>query len=267
MENNVTGQAGANSGINAFVLKIIAITAMVCDHASVVFMPGQFTLLRVIGRLGFPIFAFMIAQGAAKTRSIPKYMLRLLVFGVISEIPFDFVLFSEGKNPFDFGGTNVYFTLLAGLFAIYCIRTFKEKYRALIPAGIILSLLFAWAVNTDYSVPGTVCIILFYLFSSCKKPMKIFGYTLAVISVCLTFATLPDCLEAAGANSLPLTDVLKKIPATLTVNPLELPAFLSLPFIILYNGEKGANFNKYFFYAFYPGHIVVLYLISLLFLR
>ena len=192
MENYTAEKADSKRGISTFTLKIIAITAMLCDHASVVFLPGQYSVLRIIGRLAFPIFAFMIAFGASKTKSIPKYMLRLLIFGIISEIPFDFVLFSEGTDPFDFGGMNVYFTLLCGLFAIYGIKSFKGRLRVLTVLCILASLGFAWALNPDYGVQGTVCIILFYLFSSCSKPARAFGYTLAVLSVCVLIPTLPD---------------------------------------------------------------------------
>lgn len=244
-------------GISSFALKIIAITAMVCDHASVVFIPGEYTILRTIGRIGFPIFAFMIAEGASKTRSIPKYMARLAVFGIISEIPFDLVLLSEGEKIFDMSGVNVYLTLLLGLFSIYCIKNLKGKLAILTPFALVFSLGAAWFTATDYGPTGVAAIIVFYLASQCRSGAA--KKLLTVIAVCLPLLYVSCYPEIREYNlwSSPLNEIL-------IFNYLEVPALASLIFIFAYNGKRGKKMNKYFFYAFYPAHIVLLYVIKLL---
>lgn len=241
-------------GITSFALKIIAISLMVCDHASVVFIPNEYTWLRVLGRIAFPIFAFMIAEGASKTRSIPKYMARLAIFGVVSEVPFDLALLSGGEKVFDNSGSNVYFTLLFGLLAIYCIRNLKGKLQILAPFGVLLSLAAAWLMSTDYGVTGVASIVIFYFATTSKKTFKIILSVLAISVACFHITGFPG-IYASGIESV--SDVIH-------FNILEVPAFLSLPIILNYHGDRGKKMNKYFFYAFYPAHIMLLYLINLL---
>ncbi|WP_461817744.1 TraX family protein, partial [Faecalimonas sp.] len=102
-------------GINSFQLKIIAIIAMIIDHIGLFFFP-EHILFRIIGRISFPIFAFLIVEGFYHTRDIWKYMFRLGVFAVLSEIPFD--LLTTGK-VFDLRHQNVFFTLLIGVILMY----------------------------------------------------------------------------------------------------------------------------------------------------
>ena len=114
-------------GLNALWLKIIAVASMICDHFCAVFISASEPhLLRVVGRLAFPIFAFQIAEGAKKTQNALKYAFRLLIFAVVSEIPFDLAF--SGKM-FDWNHQNVYFTLLFGLVAVSVIRYFESAKK------------------------------------------------------------------------------------------------------------------------------------------
>ena len=115
-------------GINGSTLKWIAALSMLVDHFAVVFRrgsilagsplltSGQYYFLRGVGRLAFPIYAFLLAEGFFHTRSVEKYLLRLLLFGLISEIPFDLAFESAWL---DMSYQNVFFTLFLGLLAVY----------------------------------------------------------------------------------------------------------------------------------------------------
>jgi len=253
-----------SGGINSFALKLVAIITMTLDHASVIFLPDAYFPLRLIGRMGFPLFAFMIAEGARRTKNAPKYMLRLLVFCFISEIPFDLCLISGGSQVLEFGSQNVYFTLLLGLVAIWFIREFSGKTAFLRVIGPVLCLCAAWVINTDYCVQGVLTIILFYVFADKKKGVKIAGYFLTFFVLCLGIYSLPDLYEAQGSIGAALSFFVHNPVSCIYFNPLEVPAFLSLPLVYFYNGRKGRNVNKYVFYGFYPAHILILYAVFLI---
>ena len=115
-------------GLSGSALKWIAVISMLVDHAAVVFFVASrevgrpllsadlYIVLRCIGRLAFPLYAFLLAEGFFHTRSVEKYLLRLFLFGVMSEIPFDLAfrgVWLEGTYQ------NVYFTLALGLLAVW----------------------------------------------------------------------------------------------------------------------------------------------------
>jgi len=99
--------------MSAFVLKIIAMITMTCDHVSYLIF-GGFSFLNYIGRIAFPIFAYQISEGYIHTSNLRKYFLRLLVFALISQIPFSLFLSMYSDNFY----LNIFFTLLLGLLAI-----------------------------------------------------------------------------------------------------------------------------------------------------
>ena len=109
-------------------LKIIALLSMLVDHIGCVLFP-KVTAFRIIGRLAFPIFAFLIAEGMVHTSNWKKYFLRLFIFAIISEIPFDFI--TSGKM-IDWSHQNVLFTLLLGAMSIASFRT-KQNFGYLGP--------------------------------------------------------------------------------------------------------------------------------------
>lgn len=271
-------------GVDAFTLKIIAITVMFIDHFAVVFIERPLELmesrpqglqyldlaLRLIGRIGFPIFAYMITEGARRTHNMPKYMRRLLIFGLISELPFDIAFFCPSFSEIISGqvsigelftaileAQNVYWTLLLGLISIWFIQKFRDK-KAVAVLGCIGTFLIAETVTTDYAGAGVLCIIVFYIFGDKKPSVKIPGYLLAIIVCCIEFVSPIDIIEAYRGDYLS--------PGILIpyFNQLEVAAVFSLPFILRYNGERGKYINKYVFYGFYPAHITVLYLLYIL---
>jgi len=138
--------------MTAFILKIIASVCMLLDHIGMVFpayVPGIF---RAIGRIAFPIYAYMIAQGCKHTKDINKYLLRLGIFALISEIPYDIAFFHYMRDDtFNLGinfirNTNVFYTLFLGAacIAVYeKLKTKKRAWLALLPGLLVPATLLA----------------------------------------------------------------------------------------------------------------------------
>ena len=251
-------------GISSFVLKMIAITAMLIDHiggvvlethidqlAPGVMMTGgpeeiqtlamahpalmlTYLIFRLIGRFGFPLFAFMIAEGFTHTRSVKKYALNLGIFALISELPFNL---ASRRRLFCPSYQNVFFTLLLGLLCIWAIHEFaeskrfgEEKWKQVLITilAVVVCAGAAELLGTDYGMWGVSAIAILYILRKRRKT----AFALA-------------CLILTIMNSMEIT------------------AFLMLIPIALYNGERGPKLNKYIFYAFYPVHLAILYLIAL----
>ncbi len=208
-------------GLNGFVLKCIAMVCMLVDHTGAVLFP-QYRILRIIGRLAFPIYCFLLVEGAMHTRDIRKYELRLFGFALISEIPFDLAF----RSGLDWSHQNVFFTLLLGVIAIDLAQQFKNKISIVLIFPVMI--VIAEFLNTDYGGKGIVFILCYYLLYE-KKVIKQ-----------LMFAFENILLYGLGIQ----------IYACLAVVPM-----------LLYNGRKGPSL-KYFFYAFYPLHLLILYLIT-----
>lgn len=149
MSNFIKAAAEKPSRLNApvwkpltsFHLKMIALTCMIIDHIGATVLDGpSFSILRWIGRIAFPLYAFMIAEGCRHTKSREKYLLRLGLFALVSELPFDLAFwydprmnYSDGHSPIDFfSQTNVFFTLFFGVACIHIYETLriqKGKFR------------------------------------------------------------------------------------------------------------------------------------------
>ncbi len=207
---------------------------MLTDHAGLVFFPGQLWM-RLIGRLAFPIFAFFIAEGYRRTSDPRKYMLRLGLFAVISELPFDLVVYGNG---FSLSGQNVFFTLLLGLAAI----SFYDRFsRQASPEKAMLSVLFCAAaaslVSADYGFFGVFMIFVFYI---CKERDLLIRWMIPLVlaGALLCFAQQRSLIWAAA----------------------QLFELCSVPLILLYNGKRGKNL-KIFFYVFYPAHLLLIFLV------
>ena len=151
-------------GISGSTLKLLAMFLMLLDHMWRTVIPGNLWMT-CLGRLAFPIFAFQIAEGYRHTKDIKKYMKRLFIFALISEIPFNCMISGGFIFPF---GQNVMFTLLLGLIAVWQIdilrkcETMKEQLCSLFL--LLLISLAAWLGMTDYGLSGVMTVIVFYLF-------------------------------------------------------------------------------------------------------
>ncbi len=232
--------------MNGSKLKLIAVITMLIDHVAygilwrIPSIGGSsilYTIMRCIGRLAFPIYIFLLIEGFKYTRSKLKYAMRLLIFCFISEIPFDLAF--NGRF-LELGYQNVFFTLFIGFVTICAMdavwtKLFKCNKECIIPTVMLDVLIViggcaaAYYLRTDYKYAGVMAIVIMYLLRKEKSLQVIFGI------LALTFMS------------------------SLT----EMFAFFILPCILAYNGKRGAGM-KYFFYAFYPVHLALIYVVATL---
>lgn len=218
---------------SSFALKIIAVICMLCDHfGDAIIKP--FSFFNVIGRIAFPIFAFQITEGYIHTKDLKKYFKRLIIFAILSQIPFMLFL-STFTSPFTL---NIFFTLLLGLLSIYIYNKIPNKFLAIV-IGIIISIL-AEIINVDYGAWGVIIIMIFYIF----KDKKVIMSLLYILSCFIKY--LPYLLKYNFHYIYLL---------------LLLGTAFSIFFIIAYNGKQGKKI-KYFLYIFYPLHMLILYFIN-----
>ncbi len=242
-------QAPARSGLSGTALKRIACITMLIDHIGAscleagILLPAITTgaaayssipvstllvldrVLRYIGRLAFPIFCFLLVEGFVHTHDVKRYVQRLLLFGCISEVPFDLAFF---RTPFTLQYQNVYWTLALGVLAMAGLRHFETpdgttSWKGLLCAGGCA--LMAFLASTDYHAIGVIIICALYLTRADRKKQCIVGAVL--------FA-------------------------------FELTAPLAFVLIWFYNGRRGAcgRVQQQVFYWFYPVHIALLALIT-----
>lgn len=202
---------------------MIAIAAMACDHIGAVLFP-QYLEMRIIGRIAFPIFAFTLVEGFCHTKDVKKYMMRLGILALISEVPFDLAF---GGVPLEFGHQNVFFTLFLGIAMLYLylksIRTSRQIFAVL---GMML---LSELLHTDYNSAGLLMIFIFYMFRE-KRLISVLGMSIV------------NLLYLGGLQGY--------------------ASFAAIP-ICLYNGERGPR-CKWLFYWFYPAHLLILYIIGLI---
>ena len=249
-------------GLSSAVLKNIAVITMLIDHIGAVIVTryliknGLYTamvnqeayaawlvqnrglyvtylIMRIIGRLAFPIYCFLLVEGFQRTHDVKKYLGRMFVFALLSEVPFDLALSGRAWYP---EYQNVFFTLFLGLAVITGLRWVEQHLTGdgmgkkilrtacclgIIAAGCALALV----LKTDYNFKGVMAIVALYLFRRRKKAQIWAG-----------------------------------VIVFLLMDGLEMIAALSFIAIYFYNGTRGKQ-NKYFFYFFYPVHLLILWLI------
>jgi len=215
--------------MNAFQLKIIAIVTMIIDHLGLFFFP-HYIIFRLVGRLAFPLFAWLIANGAYHTHNIGKYLQRLYLFALLSQIPF--MLPNRLIDP-QFSDLNVLCTLYLGLCAIVLIQRTNNWAQWLLITVIFGSI--AQLLQTDYGGFGVAVVVLFYVFYYNFKKLVIAQAILFFVPFIL-FGYLSDLIEPFG--------------------------LISLIFIRLYNNQPGLG-AKYLFYIFYPLQYIIFYLLLL----
>lgn len=246
-------------------IKIIAVVCMAIDHFGAVFLGGTgvaYVLCRSVGRLSFPLFCFLIAQGFHYTKSRKDYFLRLCAFAFISEIPYNLAFSGKLINS---GGLNVFFTLLLGFAAIWVLEEIKPLWLSIAAAGCCMAA--AYLLGTDYGWYGVALIIAFYLTRT--RP-RMAAVCLAVLTL-LYVGVSTGRFMVSASESLNMTlgafwDYLNCsiFGFAITYCRQLFACFAAVP-ILLYNGQKGNLKNKYFFYAFYPAHLVIFYVINLIF--
>jgi len=232
-----------NKKISADLLKWIALITMFLDHIGagileVCYMPDLYEVdivIRSIGRIAFPIYCFLLVEGYKYTRSRFKYAVNLLIFALISELPFDMLF--RGGISMDY--QNVYFTLLFGLVAIIIAGLIEENE---IPFAMLWELLIAatiayaaYLINTDYDAWGVL--LIFVIFVSRNKPRWVLCVSTAAYVV--------------------LTTLVQPVSSFIHMSQLEAIGIVSFILIFFYNGKRSGKINKYVFYSLYPGHIAL----------
>ena len=233
MQNNTLSRPGFS--LSGTALKRLACLSMLVDHigASLLenglfkqgaFWPGDVQLdgvLRLAGRLAFPIFCFLAVEGFLHTHNVKGYLGRLLLFGLLSEVPFDLAFF---RTPFAPQHQNVYWTLALGVLAMAGLKRFEKEnglpgWQGLVWAGGCAAL--ALAASTDYHAIGVLIICTLYLTRADRKRQCLAGALLFLF---------------------------------------ELTAPLAFVLVWFYNGQRGAcsPLQKKAFYWFYPVHLLVL---------
>ncbi len=208
--------------MSSFGLKLFAIIFMFIDHVGAVFFPNKI-IFRIIGRLAFPIFAFQAGVGYSHTKDKKKHILTLLIFAIISQIPFTLMCNIHSAST----TLNVLFTFLFAMLIIYSDENIKNLIIK-VPLITILLLIAAF-IKTDYGICGILLTVLFHHFAN----YKILVFPILIFTMCLF------CL----ANNASL---------------IQLYAILSGIFILLFNGKKGLS-AKWLFYIFYPLHMLLLF--------
>lgn len=217
-----------------FAIKIIACITMVLDHIKYVYIPIENFATLYLGRITFPLFAFLLTEGYVHTSNIKKYIERIIIFGIISQIPFMFFRTYVG----DWLMLNIMFTLMLGLMAILAYDKINNKFIS-IPL-VILIILSGNLFKVDYGAYGVLLIFILYLF----KDQKIF-LTISYIGVVILHYYHIGCLN---------------------INYIFNIIFTLFPIIIilLYNGKQGRKI-KYFYYWFYPVHMIIFSIIGYIF--
>lgn len=217
--------------MTGLVLKLIAVVTMLIDHVGDVLYPGQLWL-RCIGRIAFPLYCFLLVEGFYHTRNLKRYMSRLFIFALVSEIPFDLAFLGSWV---DFSHQNVFWTLLIGLIAITLMDMvdFAETPIRLLSQAAIAGVagIIAQLIHSDYRWIGVSMIAAMYLFHD---------YEFIKVAACavLMLPVFTNQIEYFG-----------------------LLAFIPIHF---YNGRRGmtSKIGQWAFYLFYPVHLLALAIIG-----
>lgn len=222
--------------MTSFIIKIIACITMVLDHIKYAIPETECVLTTYFGRLAFPLFAFLLVEGYSHTSDLKKYYKRLCIFALISQVPFMMFRTLVG----DWKLLNIMFTLLLGLIAITILDKVKRKWIS-IPVALTLIVLGKF-IKVDYGWFGVATVVILYL---CRNKKIILPYEFGAL-VALYYYTMLKwrILEAEYFFSA-------------------IFAWISVLLMAMYNGKQGRKM-KYFFYWFYPVHMIIIYLVSLI---
>ena len=227
--------------MSSFALHIIAMIFMLCDHMWATILDYEW--LTCIGRIAFPIFAFLITEGYIHTSNINKYIKRMMIFAIITEIPFNLMVSASPIYPFH---QNVLWTFVISLLTLKYLNfdNVKNSFKSILI--ILLAIIIATVTMCDYFGAGVMMVVGFYIFRKSK-----FLQLLMMIYV--------NMILIQG-YSYPID-----IAGYTYYFPQQGFAVLSLIFIWLYNGKQGyhAKWFKIFCYAFYPLHMLILYILTI----
>lgn len=222
--------------LSGSALKVIAVSSMIVDHWAYFFVqdPNQNYIMRSLGRVAFPLFAFLIAEGFGYTRNRTRYFLTLLLLAVISEVPWYLLFENDGSH-------NVMFTLSLGVVALGMFDNLRQ-HPLIYTVGMLLCALGASYLGCDFGWRGVLVVIIFYVFQR---------------------HNLEDWFDV-GINyrEQAFVQILFAFPLMAHFGPLG-AAFASL-LIVMYDETRGfikGKFWKYCFYAIYPTHFFLFYVL------
>ncbi len=223
-----------HSGLTNNQLKIIAMVSMLIDHTGMGIFP-EHEIFRIMGRLAFPIFAYMIAEGCFYTKHKIKYLLMIAGLGIGCQVVYTIASHSLYQN--------ILLTFTFSVITIFAIDNFlekKNKISFLCMCGVIFSVVLISLVfpvifkekgfDIDYGFPGVLLPVAVY-YSPTKK--------LKIISAS---AVLTGMAFLSGG--------------------IQFFSLFSVPLLMLYNGKRGKLNMKYVFYIFYPAHLAIIYMIG-----
>ena len=185
-----------------------------------------YTICRMIGRISFPIYAFLIVEGFRRTSNIFKYIFRILMLAIISEIPYDLMIFNKCLSSDCLMLQNVLFTYFIGLIMLLFVRALNSISEVLSLVPAVLAVLACFFLKTDYWLEGIILIYIYYMFR----------YDLNVKCLFMLIVTFLMSIQHYYGFGV-----------------------LSVFFIYFYDGQKGYLDLKRFHYFFYPLHMLILY--------
>lgn len=265
-------ETAGKRGLSEAVLKNIAVITMTIDHVTAfllkeylnsqgimnLYTSDLYTVGRVIGRIAFVLYAFMLAEGAYRTKSRWKYALRLLILAVVSIIPHSYVNARKLFNPADM---NIFFLLFLGLVTIYAFDWLRDNVKNK-GASVLLRILTAAAscivamvFHFEYGMMGILLILVFYLFRYDFRKMFLFGFLVMSVGYMANVVFTHGGIAWINNHSHNL------LMSLLNTDKIQIFGMLAFPLIGFYNGEKGRQLPKAFYYLFYPVHLGIIALI------
>lgn len=248
MENNTR----FSPPLSGNILKYIAALSMLLDHIGVIFFPSE-PIFRILGRLALPIFAYMIAEGCRYTRNKLRYF--LYVFGLAAACQLVYFIYD--------GDTYmcILVTFSLAILMIYALQFFKkclfDRYCP-IAKTVLAGVIFAATVSGTYAL--NMFLTIDYGFWGCMLPV--------FASLLHPTANAPDLfkrIDRPWVHALLLgVGIIMMVLLGTSVMSVQIYALLALPLLFLYSGKRGKHKMKYFFYIFYPTHLVALELIYML---
>ena len=217
--------------LSSSALKVMAVLSMVADHSAYYFIEENtvvYGVMRCFGRIAFPVFALLVAEGYAHTRNRMRYFLSLLAFAAISEVPWYLLNGADGTH-------NVMFTLALGVAAMAAFDRLKE-HKAVAFATVLFAATASAILGLDYGWRGILMIFLFHLFGSLYNRQQSNSQSARLLQIAFTFPFMAHY----GITG----------------------ALLACSVIFLYDGTRGfikGNLAKYGFYAFYPLHLLLIW--------
>ena len=238
--------------ISSMVLHILAMALMLCDHLWATVIPGN-DWLTCLGRIAFPIFAFMIVEGYFHTKNLKKYVLRLLFWALISEIPFHLAIGSRWFYPIH---QNVLWTFLISVGLIHWnekVRTSNKLWKRLLvsAATVLLACVLGLVTMVDYHHAGILMVLVFYFCRGRK------WWHFVVQLICLWYINV-EVLSGFSYEVQLFGQTFFLVRQSF--------ALLALVPIWLYRGKQGHHSRAFQLscYAFYPLHLLILGLLKFL---